>query len=152
MDSTYNQLLSDLKPRFEQAFTNLPISVVSHNMAIVEAEEHPIQFEFVTNTMVDLEKNQITTYINEIDGTIPGIITLGISSIIAQHIHLNCEYEILSITLSSLESLVETNNPVLTYSEWLLEAIKHEILVLEVKTDKNTIVDLPVGIKNADFL
>lgn len=152
MVSDFNPLLSELKPRFEQAFIDLPISVVSRNMAIVEAEEHPLQFEFVTNTIVDTEKHQITTYINEIDGTIPGIITLGTSNIISQHIRFTCEYEILSIALSSLEQLLQANNPVLTYSEWLLEAIENEILLLEVKTEDDEIIDLPVGIKNADFL
>lgn len=152
MVSNSKKVLLDLKPRFKQAFTDLPISVVSRNMAIVEAEEHPLQFEFITNTIVDTEKKQITTYINEIDGTIPGIITLGMSNIISQHIQLTCEYEILSIALDSLEQLLVTTNPVLTYSEWLLEAIEHEILLLEVKTDNQAYVDLPIGIKHANFL
>lgn len=152
MVSDSEKVLVELKSRFKQAFTNLPISVVSHNMAIVDAEEHPLQFEFITNTTVDTEKKQIITYINEIDGTIPGIITLGMSNIVSQHIKLTCEYEILSIALSSLDQLLEAPNPVLTYSEWLLEAIENEILLLEVKTDNGMIVDLPVGIKHADFL
>lgn len=152
MISASKQLLLDLKPRFEQAFTDLPITVVSRNMAIVEAEEHPLKFEFVTNTIVDSENEQITTYISDVEGTIPGIITLGNSTIVSQHIHFCCEYEILSIALDSLKPLLEVANPVLTYSEWLLEAIENEILLFEVKTADGTIVDLPIGIKNADFL
>ncbi|MER2106315.1 MAG: hypothetical protein ABS949_05205 [Solibacillus sp.] len=152
MVSDSEKLLLELKSRFEKTFSNLPLSIVTRNMAIVEAEEHPLQFEFVSNTIVDTEKQQITTYINEIDGTIPGIITLGTSNIISQHIRLTCEFEILSIALHSLEQLLKSTNPVLTYSEWLLEAIENEILLLEVKTDDGTVIDFPVGIKNADFL
>lgn len=152
MVSDSEKILFELKSRFEQAFTDLPISVVCRNMAIVEAEEHPLQFEFVTNTTVDTERRQIITYINEIDGTIPGIITIGSSNIIPQHIQLICEYEILSISLHSLETLLQATNPVLTYSEWLLEAIEQEILLLEVETETGTRIDLPVGIKNVDFL
>lgn len=152
MRSNTAQVFIDLKLKFEQSFSNLPISVVCRNMAIVDAEEHPIQFEFVTNTVVDKSKRQITTFINEIEGTIPGIITLGTANVIPQHIHLDCEYEILTLSQYSLEKLVASTTPILTYSEWLLEAIKQEILILEVKTDSETIVDLPVGIKNADFL
>ena len=110
--------LLDLKPRFENTFTNLPISVISHNMAILEAEEHPIAFEFITNTVIDLKKRQISTFISEIEATIPGIIILDCGNVISQHINITCEYEILTLTQLSIEKLLLEPNPILTYSEW----------------------------------
>lgn len=152
MDSVTEHSLLQLKARLESSLRQLPITVVSRSTAIENGEEFPVQFEFTTETHVDQRKFIVTTYITEIDGTIPGTIKISGFEIIPQHIHLTCEYEILSITASELDTLVNADNPMLVYSEWLLEAIENEILVLEVKANNEQYVDWPIGIKNAYFL
>lgn len=145
-------VLLDFKPRFEKSLENLPISVVSRSTAIVNDIEYPVKFDFVTETFVDYKKQVVTTNIIEIEGTIPGTIKIGALMVVPQHIHLTCEYEILSITNNELKALVQNENPMLLYSNWLLDAIENETIVLEVKTDTAQYVDWPVGIKNAYFL
>ncbi|MGN7476806.1 hypothetical protein ACTHOQ_03030 [Solibacillus silvestris] len=145
-------VLLEFKHRFEKSLENLPISVVSRSTAIVNDAEYPVKFDFVTETIVDYKKQVVTTNIVKIEGTIPGTIKIGAITVVPQHIHITCEYEILSITNNELKTLVKNEKPMLLYSDWLLEAIENEILVLEVKTDKDQLVDWPVGIKNAFFL
>lgn len=144
--------LFDFKPHFEKSLENLPISVVIRSTAILNDLEYPVKFDFITETIVDYKKQVITTNIIEIEGTIPGTIKIGSLQIVPQHIHLTCEYEILSITNNELKALIQDENPKLLYSNWLLEAIENEILVLEVKVENDQLVDWPVGIKNAYFL
>ena len=145
-------VLLEFKPKFEKSLEKLPISVVSRSTAIVNDTEYPVKFDFVTETMVDYKKQVVTTNIIEIEGTIPGTIKIGALQVIPQHIHITCEYEILSITNNELKALLQDEKPMFLYSNWLLEAIENEILVLEVKTDNGQLVDWPVGIKNAYFL
>lgn len=145
-------VLLHFKNRFENSLEKLPISVVSRSTAIVNDVEYPVKFDFITETIVDYKGQSVTTYIIEIEGTIPGTIKIGSITVLPQHIHLTCEYEILTITNNELKKLVTTDKPLLLYSEWLLEAIENEILVLEVKADNDQLVDWPVGIKNAYFL
>ncbi|MEK4230174.1 hypothetical protein [Solibacillus sp. FSL H8-0538] len=152
MVSVSDKTLLEFKSRFEPPLQQLPINVVSRSTAITKEDEYPVQFEFITDTYVDFKKHQVTTYITEIQGTIPGSIKISGFEIIPQHLHINCEYEILSITNNELLALLNDENPMLTYSEWLLEAIENEILVLEVKAQNSQLVDWPVGIKNAYFL
>ena len=144
--------LLDFKHKFEKSLENLPISVVSRSTAIVNDLEYPVKFDFVTETLVDHKKQVVTTNIIEIEGTIPGTIKIGSLNVVPQHIHLTCEYEILSITNNELKALLQDKKPMLLYSEWLLEAIENEILVLEVKVENDQMIDWPVGIKNAYFL
>ncbi|MER2037451.1 MAG: hypothetical protein ABS944_04850 [Solibacillus sp.] len=146
-----NSLL-DFKTRFEKSLENLPISVISRSTALVNDIEYPVKFDFITETKVDHKKQVITTHIIEINGTIPGTIKIGSLQIIPQHIQITCEYEILSITNNELKTLVQEEKPMQLYSDWLLEAIENEILILEVKVENNQMVDWPVGIKNAYFL
>lgn len=142
----------DFKPKFEKSLENLPISVVCTSTAIVDNAEYPVKFDFVTETLVDYKKQVVTTYIIEIEGTIPGTIKIGNFHAIPQHIHITCEYEILSITNNELKTLLQDEKPMLIYSDWLLEAIENEILVLEVNSDNGKTIDWPIGIKNAYFL
>lgn len=144
--------LLNFKQKFEKALENLQISVVSRSTASVNDMEYPVKFDFVTETLVDHKKQVVTTNIIEIEGTIPGTIKIGSLNVVPQHIHLTCEYEILSITNNELKALLQEEKPMLLYSEWLLEAIENEILVLEVKVENDQVVDWPIGIKNAFFL
>jgi hypothetical protein len=144
--------LLDFKQKFEKSLENLPISVVSRSTAIVNDMEYPVKFDFVTETFVDYKNQIVTTNIIEIEGTIPGTIKIGTFNVVPQHIHITCEYEILSITNNELNTLLQAEKPMLLYSEWLLEAIENEILILEVKVENDQVVDWPVGIKNAFFL
>lgn len=145
-------ILLEFKPRFEKSLESLPISVVSRSTAIVNDTEYPVKFDFITETFVDYKKQIVTTNIIEIDGTIPGTIKIGALKVVPQHLHITCEYEILSISNDELKTLIQDENPLLLYSNWLLEAIENETLVLEVKTDTGQYVDWPLGIKNAYFL
>ncbi|AWE08200.1 hypothetical protein DCE79_12700 [Lysinibacillus sp. 2017] len=144
--------LLEFKQNFQNSLENLPISVVSRSTAIVNDVEYPVKFDFVTETLVDHKKQVVTTNIIEIEGTIPGTIKIGSLQVIPQHIHITCEYEILSITNNELKALLQDEKPMLLYSDWLLEAIENEILVLEVKVENDQVIDWPVGIKNAYFL
>lgn len=146
------KFLLEFKSRLERPLHNLPITVVSRNTAIVNDEEFPVQFDFVTDTYVDHKKREITTHITEIIGTIPGIITVSGYEIIPQHIEIQCEYEILHISNQESQTIFEAENPLTLYSDWLLEAIENEILILEVKAQHGESIDWPVGIKNAYFL
>ena len=145
-------VLLQFKNRFEKSLEKLPISVVSRSTAVVNELEYPVKFDFITETIVDYKSQSVTTNIIEIEGTIPGTIKIGSIMVLPQHIRLTCEYEILTITNNELKTLVTNDNPLLLYSDWLLEAIENEILVIEVKADNNQRVDWPVGIKNAYFL
>ena len=144
--------LLDFKHKFQKSLENLPINVVSRSTAMINGVEYPVKFDFVTETLVDHKKQIVTTNIIEIEGTIPGTIKIGSLQVIPQHIHITCEYEILSITNNELKALLQDEKPMLLYSDWLLEAIENEILVLEVKVDNGQVIDWPVGIKNAYFL
>ncbi|HEY4623831.1 MAG TPA: hypothetical protein VIH12_08215, partial [Solibacillus sp.] len=126
--------------------------VVSRSTAIINETEYPVKFDFITETFVDYKKQVVTTNIIQIEGTIPGSIKIGALTVVPQHLYITCEFEILSITNNELKTLVQDENPLLLYSNWLLEAIENETFVLEVKTDTGQIVDWPVGIKNAYFL
>ena len=145
-------VILEFKPRFEKSLENLPITVVSRSTAIVNESEYPVKFDFITETLVDYKKQVVTTNIIKIEGTIPGSIKIGALMVVPQHLYITCEYEILSITNNELKTLIQNENPMLLYSNWLLEAIENETLVLEVKTDTGQTVDWPVGIKNAYFL
>ncbi|MEK4700614.1 hypothetical protein MKX47_13535 [Solibacillus sp. FSL R7-0668] len=145
-------VLLEFKPRFEKSLENLPITVVSRSTAIINETEYPVKFDFITETFVDYKKQVVTTNIIQIEGTIPGSIKIGALTVVPQHLYITCEFEILSITNNELKTLVQDENPLLLYSNWLLEAIENETFVLEVKTDTGQIVDWPVGIKNAYFL
>ena len=146
------KFLHEFKSRLEQPLHNLPITVVSKNTAIVNDEEFPVQFDFVTDTYVDHKKREITTHITEIIGTIPGIITVSGYRVVPQHIKIQCEYEILHISNQESQTIFEAENPLILYSDWLLEAIENEILILEVKAQHGESIDWPVGIKNAYYL
>lgn len=152
MSSTPEAVLIEFLSRFVKPLEQLPITVVSRSTAIADGEEYPVQFEFMTDTIADFNNPQITSYITEIKGTIPGSIKMSDYEIIPQHLHIHCECEILSITNNELSTLIEDKNPLLTYSEWLIEAIENEILVLELKAHNNQLLDWPLAIKVAYFL
>jgi hypothetical protein len=142
--------------RISPAFEALSIKVISITTAHCPLQDYSIDFEFFTRTKINTFTKEATTHISSIQGTIPGSISIGHHQeslyIIPQSVHIECNYKILHIDTKDMERILQHSNPTLYYSEWLLDAIKNASILVELKTNQNTFIEWPLGIKSAVIL
>ncbi|MGE7910033.1 hypothetical protein [Lysinibacillus xylanilyticus] len=141
---------SSISPMFEA----LSIKVVTFSTADGPYQkDHPIEFEILTRTKIDLYTQEAITHIISIQGNIPGSISLGHQHeslfIIPQSVHIECNYKLLSIDKKDMQRILMHSQPNLHYSEWLIDAIKNANILVELKTNQNTFTEWPLGIKSA---
>lgn len=150
---TVNEFGSSISPMFEA----LSIKVVSFSTANgPHQKDYPIEFEILTRTKIDLYTQEAITHILSIQGSIPGSISIGHQHeslfIIPQNIHIECNYKLLSIDKKDMQRILQHSQPNLHYCEWLIDAIKNANILVELKTNQNTFIEWPIGIKSAVIL
>ncbi|QPQ34876.1 hypothetical protein [Lysinibacillus sp. JNUCC-52] len=142
--------------RISPAFEALSIKVISITTAHGPLQDYSIDFEFFTRTKINTFSKEATTHISSIHGTIPGSISIGHHQeslyIIPQSVHIECNYKLLHIDTKDMERILQHPNPTLYYSEWLLDAIKNASILVELKTNQNSYIEWPLGIKSAVIL
>lgn len=149
-------IVKEFDSRISSKFQTLPIKISCFSTAKDEHNEYPIDFDFFTNTKINTYTKEAITYITSIQGEIPGTIPIGHRNekllIIPQSIQIECNYNLLCIDSTDMNRILQNPEPILHYSEWIIDAIKHANILVDLKTNKNTITEWPLGIKSAAFL
>lgn len=149
-------LVKEFDSRISPKFQSLPIKISCFSTAKDELTEYPIDFDFFTNTKINTFTKEAITYITSIQGEIPGTISIGHQNekilIIPQSVQIECNYNLLCIDTKDMKRILQHPEPILHYSEWIIDAIKHANILVDLKTNKNTITEWPIGIKSAVFL
>lgn len=149
-------IVKEFDCRITPKFQSLPIKIYCYSTAKDEQIEYPIDFDFFTNTKISTFTKEAITHITSIQGEIPGTISIGHQNenllIIPQSVHIECYYTILSIDSTDMKRILQHPEPILHYSEWIIDAIKYSNILVDLKTNKNTITEWPIGIKSAAFL
>ncbi|MFJ7738714.1 hypothetical protein ACIQ2D_20590 [Lysinibacillus sp. NPDC097287] len=149
-------IIKEFDSRISPKFQTLPIKISCYSTAIGGHREYSIDFDFFTNTKINTYAQEANTYITSIQGKIPGTIDLGHQDnalwIVPQSVHIECSYKLLCIDRNDMKRILQHPQPILHYSEWVVDAIKHANILVDVKTNKNTITEWPLGIKSAAFL
>lgn len=149
-------IIEEFDSRISPKFQTLPLKISCFSTAKDAHTEYPIDFEFFTNTKMNTYTQEAITYITSIQGAIPGSIATGHQGeallIVPQSVHIECSYKLLCIDRKDMKQILQHPQPILYYSEWIIDAIKHANVLLDVKTNKNTIIEWPLGIKSAAFL
>lgn len=149
-------IVEEFESRITPKFQSLPIKISCFSTAYDQHNEYPIDFDFFTNTKINRNAKEAVTYITSIQGEIPGTISIGHRNekllIIPQSVQIECNYNLLFIDSTDMKRILLHSEPVFHYSEWIIDAIKHANILLDLKTNKNTITEWPLGIKSAAFL
>lgn len=148
--------ISEFDSRISPAFEALSIKIISFSTANSTDKDYPIDFEFFTNTKIDTYTKEAITHIISIQGCIPGCISIGHPneslSIIPQSVHIECNYELLRIDIKDMQRILEHPQPIHHYGEWVIDAIKNANILVDLKTNLNTMIEWPLGIKSAVIL
>ncbi len=148
--------INEFDSRISPAFKALSISVTSFSTADGPQQDYPIDFEFFTSTKIDMYTQEAITHITGIQGRIPGSISIGHQNeslfIIPQRVHIECNYKLLRIDMKDMQRILQHPQPNIHYSEWIIDAIKNANILVELKTNQNTIIEWPLGIKAAFIL
>lgn len=149
-------IIKEFDSRISPKFQKLPLKISCFSTATEGHNEYSIDFDFFINTKINSYEQEANTYITNIQGEIPGTITLGHQDnalwIVPQSVHIECSYKLLHIDRKDMKQILQHPQPILYYSEWVTDAIKHANILVELKTNKNTITEWPLGIKSAAFL
>lgn len=149
-------IVEEFDRRISPKFQTLPLKISCFSTANDAHTEYPIDFDFFTNTKMNTYAQEAITYITSIQGEIPGSIAIGHRDeallIVPQSVHIECSYKLLCIDLKDMKQILQHPQPILYYSEWIIDAIKHANILLDLKSNKNTIIEWPLGIKSVAFL
>ncbi|MFJ7950157.1 hypothetical protein ACIQZG_01380 [Lysinibacillus sp. NPDC096418] len=149
-------VVKEFDSRIFPKFQTLPIKIFSFSTATDGQTDYSIEFDFFTNTKINTYTKEAITYITSIQGQIPGTIALGHQDnalwIIPQPVHIECSYKLLHIDRKDMKRILQHPQPVLYYSEWVIDALKHANILVDLKTNKNTMTEWPLGIKSAAIL
>ncbi len=149
--------IMEFDSRISPVFEELSIKVISITTAHGPLQDYSIDFEFFTQTKLNTFTKEATTHITSMHGNIPGSISIGHQHqaslfIIPQSVHIECNYKLLQIDTNDMKRILQHPHPTLYYSEWLLDAIKNASILMELKTNQNTMIEWPLGIKSAVIL
>ncbi|WP_107950632.1 hypothetical protein [Lysinibacillus parviboronicapiens] len=148
--------INEFDSRISPAFEALSIRVTSFTTADGPQQDYPIDFDFLTSTKIDMYTREAITHITSIRGSIPGSISVGHQNdtlfILPQNVHIECSYKLLRIDMKDMQRILQHPQPNIHYSEWIIEAIKNANILVELKTNHNTLIDWPIGIKAAFIL
>lgn len=149
-------IVKEFDSRISPKFQTLPIKICCFSTAKDDYTEYSIDFDFFTNTKINTYTNEAITYITNIQGEIAGSIALGHRDeellIIPQSVQIECSYKLLSVDIKDMKRILQHPQPILHYSEWVIDAIKHANILVDLKTNKNSTTEWPLGIKSAAFL